>query len=186
MLLLVFHQGSLQNNDITNNYLMDKGKNPILEDEQDMSSFLPKFDNFGQSKFTTSGGAKLQVLNNVGFHQVKLEEGLANETSALDEMEEAGENFFSKFISINLTTLIDSPSPAFELSSVNVPTSSNPAPPTSPPTQVQAPLETIMSLPVPVAAPAPAPTSIELRKAMSPVALAELALHDPKKAKRYI
>nr|POE83940.1 putative transcription factor posf21 [Quercus suber] len=97
-------------------------------------------------------------------------------------MEEAEENFFSKFISMNIG-LIDSP--AFETSSV-VPAPSNPVDPsTDPVPQEQAPPETIVSLPAPAGSTDDASQPI-VRRCLSAAALAEIAQHDPKRAKRII
>ncbi|XP_065619861.1 transcription factor RF2a-like [Quercus suber] len=162
---------------------MDKGKNPLLEDEDMffMHGYQPQFPD----------GENL-VSNNTSFYDKHegsgsglgsdLGLGLVDGTSILDEMEEAEENFFSKFISMNIG-LIDSP--AFETSSV-VPAPSNPMDPsTDPVPQEQAPPETIVSLPAPAGSTDDAPQPI-VRRCLSAAALAEIAQHDPKRAKRII
>lgn len=163
---------------------MDKGKNPMLLEDEDMffmHGYQPQFPD----------GENLLVSNNTSFYDKHegsgsglgsdLGLGLVDGTSILDELEEAEENFFSKFISMNIG-LIDSP--AFETSSV-VPAPSNPVDPsTDPVPQEQAPSETIVSLPAPAGSTDDAPQPI-VRRCLSAAALAEIAQHDPKRAKRY-
>lgn len=159
---------------------MDKGKNPMLLEDEDMffmHGYQPQFPD----------GENLLVSNNTSFYDKHegsgsdLGLGLVDGTSILDEMEETEENFFSKFISMNIG-LIDSP--AFETSSV-VPAPSKPVDPsTDPVPQEQAPPETIVSLPAPAGSTDDAPQPI-VRRCLSAAALAEIAQHDPKRAKRY-